>query len=1362
LTQIVEIEESYQKAAELLKEATRQRDMQEAYQQGKSFYERKEWAQAVAAFGKVESIAQKGEYSDVANLLSESRHQKQLDAWIREAEDYINQENWEAAIKILDANDVASERSAGEVALRYARARCYMERWEWDKAAENLQSVIAKRPNYQSDLESMYQEAARKARLVKLFQEAVGLINQGDWRMAKTRLDQILVAEPDNADARQRLSYVEEEIHLANLYEQAEKRMALRQWAESVSFWENILNRRPDGYQDAQAKLDEAQKQLELATFYKQGVDAAGQGEWRKARDTFARVADRDSNYRDVQTQLKNAQDKITLTHAFEQGITALKKGKAYNLDELKRAVDHLQQACNIDPRFRGVDNRLREAKREYTLLGYYLEGQKAFDQGKWEEAIAHWKKLVEDEGQPDYHGDAARKLAEAERQAHLHALYHRAQEVQQLQAWDQAAILLESLLTEEPSFPNAGAMLAEMKTQQRLLAAFNEAQQFMAGERWTEAIERLTLIQQERSTYRQAEVTDLLKQAEHNRYLEVTYNQGMAAIQSEDWDAARRHFEKVFNTDPDYPDVETRLLQARQQQTLRDHYQAGDVAAKAENWDTAIECFIKIQEIDPAYRDARDRLGEVQRQQQLATDYQEALEYLNAKQWTEAIPILERILAQDKTYKKAAQKLAEAQKQIILTKKYAQAQAAMEKEVWAEVVGLLTEIISSEPDYKDAAALLETAQKEQTLDDLYKRTAVLREKKESWEEALDLLEQVIAIDPDYKEAVPWKFDLEDKITQKREEERLARLEATYNQVVGLLDTDAESAWDEGIRRLEQLLQEEPEHEKAQQLLKQARQKRANRVAELRHQAEEAGKKGRWSQAIAALQRLKRLESGDPSLSQELQRAEQAHRQQRRNRILLGGLAAMLGVICLLAGIWGGSALLFPPSTPNATAIAQVTLTAKPELTHTAGPTPSEDGSAVAPSPTSIPTETLPQATSVSTETTKEPVPITPPTAPNNVEVVNATENSITFNWKNSADNQTKVVVKRNGDVVTELPADSQAYTDNGLACESSFEYTLTAVNEAGESEPAQITAQTTKCSPPPPSLSGKIAIPVFDTNAGTYNVYIARAEEGWQPKLFFQDGSQPAFSPDGRQIVLRSWRKAEEGFGQRLVLFPSLRVDAGDERLMTYNLEDAHPSLGRNGDIVFHTRREGAPILVTLGTWSGAESDIANQHKLGPGENPDWLGSRIIYYASAPSPGLYVMNADGGNIKPVLGEQGPLAPAAAPDGDHVAVSLQRGGRWHIFTLSVSQGETSLVQLTNENADDQLPVWSPDGQFIAFVSNRGGKWAVWVMPAPGAQVNADGTDQRKLFDLSGPIDGKVSIAPNMSYGWGEERLSWAP
>ncbi|MCL4301661.1 MAG: PD40 domain-containing protein [Anaerolineae bacterium] len=295
---------------------------------------------------------------------------------------------------------------------------------------------------------------------------------------------------------------------------------------------------------------------------------------------------------------------------------------------------------------------------------------------------------------------------------------------------------------------------------------------------------------------------------------------------------------------------------------------------------------------------------------------------------------------------------------------------------------------------------------------------------------------------------------------------------------------------------------------------------------------------------------------------------------------------------------------------------------------------------------------------------------------------------------------------------------------------------------------------QVIEVSSPSHTLTGKIAVPVFDTGAGTYNVYIASAVEDWQPRLFLADASQPAFSPDGRWIILRTWPSTTHRFGQRLVLFPSLSMEANDIRFMTQNLEDAHPSLRSDGEIVFHTRREGPPVLFTLGTWEGAESNVANQNKLGVGENPAWLGNRIIYYTSDSSPGLYVKNSDG-STNLILKSPSSVVPATAPDGDRVAVSLKRDANWHVFVLSASKGQDSLTQLTTENADDLLPVWSPDGQSIAFVSNREGNPAVWVM-------NADGTNQRKLFDLNGPINGRVSHALDKSFGWGEEQLSWAP
>lgn len=80
---------------------------------------------------------------------------------------------------------------------------------------------------------------------------------------------------------------------------------------------------------------------------------------------------------------------------------------------------------------------------------------------------------------------------------------------------------------------------------------------------------------------------------------------------------------------------------------------------------------------------------------------------------------------------------------------------------------------------------------------------------------------------------------------------------------------------------------------------------------------------------------------------------------------------------------------------------------------------------------------------------------------------------------------------------------------------------------------------------------------------------------------------------------------------------------------------------------------------------------------------------------------------------------------------------------------------SNVIRLTENGNNDGLPTWSPDGQSIAYVSDQGGVWAVWVM-------NADGSNQRKLFNMKGSPDGKILRDETNSKGWLEEQISWAP
>jgi Tol biopolymer transport system component len=82
------------------------------------------------------------------------------------------------------------------------------------------------------------------------------------------------------------------------------------------------------------------------------------------------------------------------------------------------------------------------------------------------------------------------------------------------------------------------------------------------------------------------------------------------------------------------------------------------------------------------------------------------------------------------------------------------------------------------------------------------------------------------------------------------------------------------------------------------------------------------------------------------------------------------------------------------------------------------------------------------------------------------------------------------------------------------------------------------------------------------------------------------------------------------------------------------------------------------------------------------------------------------------------------LYPALSPDGERLAYSSDRSGRWEIY-LRPTAGGTD-VPLTSDGNQNVQPAWSPDGARIAFHSLiRGG---IWIVPA-------DGGEARQLSDF---------------------------
>ena len=122
------------------------------------------------------------------------------------------------------------------------------------------------------------------------------------------------------------------------------------------------------------------------------------------------------------------------------------------------------------------------------------------------------------------------------------------------------------------------------------------------------------------------------------------------------------------------------------------------------------------------------------------------------------------------------------------------------------------------------------------------------------------------------------------------------------------------------------------------------------------------------------------------------------------------------------------------------------------------------------------------------------------------------------------------------------------------------------------------------------------------------------------------------------------------------------------------------------------------------------------------------------VAFASARSglPQIYVTTLHGDITQLTDMKEGACQPAWSPDGSQIAFRSIQKGQSDIYTVKIDG--SSLVNLTNNVAEDWSPAWSPDGKLIAFQANRDGNWEIYVM-------NADGTGQLNL--TNNPADDQM-------------------
>ena len=131
----------------------------------------------------------------------------------------------------------------------------------------------------------------------------------------------------------------------------------------------------------------------------------------------------------------------------------------------------------------------------------------------------------------------------------------------------------------------------------------------------------------------------------------------------------------------------------------------------------------------------------------------------------------------------------------------------------------------------------------------------------------------------------------------------------------------------------------------------------------------------------------------------------------------------------------------------------------------------------------------------------------------------------------------------------------------------------------------------------------------------------------------------------------------------------------------------------------------------------------------------------------------VYLMHADGtGQVNLTNNAADDEWPVWSPDGSRILFGSTRDGG---SVYEMNADGSGVTRLASNAADDRVPAWSPDGGNIAFMSFRDGNWEIYLMHADGtALVNLTNNPAQDEWPAWSP-DGSKILFLSASDGRGE-------
>lgn len=182
---------------------------------------------------------------------------------------------------------------------------------------------------------------------------------------------------------------------------------------------------------------------------------------------------------------------------------------------------------------------------------------------------------------------------------------------------------------------------------------------------------------------------------------------------------------------------------------------------------------------------------------------------------------------------------------------------------------------------------------------------------------------------------------------------------------------------------------------------------------------------------------------------------------------------------------------------------------------------------------------------------------------------------------------------------------------------------------------------------------------------------------------------------------------------------------------------------------IAFDSDRDGNREIYIMSPDGSGQTNLTNEPA--DDRNPAWnpQGTQIAFVSNRETEQghveqIYVMNADGSDVRQLSNNGSADFPDWSPDGNWITYSAEN----EIFIVPVDGSEEARNLTNSPESNDFESVWSPDGSRIA--------WASGTPDDPNANlfvVNADGSKVQQLTDSSNVSNVKWTVDGQIFINW---------